>query len=122
LQLNRYANGGVATRPTLSLFGEGSTPEAYVPLPDGRSIPVSMQGNSGGTTNVSVNINMASDGSTSGGDPKSDSEKGKQLGNLVVSAVQAELVKQKRPGGLTRVMSFDMDPRLLAPRNPLNLT
>lgn len=44
LALNRYASGGVANRPQLALFGEGRTPEAYVPLPDGRSIPVRMQG------------------------------------------------------------------------------
>lgn len=42
LQLNRYANGGVATKPQVAMYGEGKTPEAYVPLPDGRSIPVNM--------------------------------------------------------------------------------
>lgn len=42
--LERYAEGGIARRPTVSLFGEGRTPEAYVPLPDGRSIPVSLKG------------------------------------------------------------------------------
>ena len=45
--LRRYANGGIANSSQLAMFGEGSTPEAYVPLPDGRSIPVKMQG--GGT-------------------------------------------------------------------------
>lgn len=43
LQLNRYAMGGVANSPQLAMFGEGRNPEAYVPLPDGRSIPVSMK-------------------------------------------------------------------------------
>lgn len=43
IQLNRYAKGGIARRPQLSIFGEGSTPEAYVPLPDGRSIPVTIR-------------------------------------------------------------------------------
>lgn len=42
--LKRYSQGGVATRPQLALFGEGSKPEAYVPLPDGRRIPVALQG------------------------------------------------------------------------------
>lgn len=42
-RLKRYATGGVATRPQLALFGEGATPEAFVPLPDGRSIPVTMR-------------------------------------------------------------------------------
>lgn len=44
LPLRAYAGGGVATSPQLALFGEGSRPEAFVPLPDGRSIPVSMNG------------------------------------------------------------------------------
>lgn len=47
LPLNRYAGGGVANSPQLAMFGEGRKPEAYVPLPDGRSIPVTMQGNGG---------------------------------------------------------------------------
>ncbi|HSI41760.1 MAG TPA: phage tail length tape measure family protein [Xanthobacteraceae bacterium] len=42
LPLHRYAMGGVADRPQLALFGEGRQPEAFVPLPDGRRIPVSM--------------------------------------------------------------------------------
>jgi tape measure domain-containing protein len=40
--LNRYATGGVAKAPQLAMFGERG-PEAYVPLPDGRSIPVKMK-------------------------------------------------------------------------------
>jgi phage-related minor tail protein len=43
LPLNRYAKGGVANSPQVAMFGEGRGPEAYVPLPDGRSIPVSMK-------------------------------------------------------------------------------
>jgi phage-related minor tail protein len=43
LALKRYAGGGVANSPQLALFGEGATPEAFVPLPDGRNIPVKMQ-------------------------------------------------------------------------------
>jgi hypothetical protein len=42
LPLHRYASGGVADRPQLALFGEGRGPEAFVPLPDGRRIPVHM--------------------------------------------------------------------------------
>lgn len=44
LPLHRYDAGGVADRPQLALFGERGRkrPEAYVPLPDGRSIPVSI--------------------------------------------------------------------------------
>lgn len=42
LDLYRYAAGGVARSPQLALFGEGRMPEAFVPLPDGRSIPVTV--------------------------------------------------------------------------------
>jgi hypothetical protein len=41
--LRAYSNGGVANSPQLALYGEGKKPEAYVPLPDGRTIPVTMK-------------------------------------------------------------------------------
>jgi tape measure domain-containing protein len=41
-----FANGGIVQGPTLGLVGEGKYNEAIVPLPDGRSIPVQMQGES----------------------------------------------------------------------------
>ncbi len=34
--------GGVTHTPALAVFGEGRTPEAFVPLPDGRTIPVTL--------------------------------------------------------------------------------
>ena len=54
LPTTAYATGGIADSPQLALFGEGSTPEAYVPLPDGKTIPVTMKG--GGAGNVQVNV------------------------------------------------------------------
>ncbi|WP_394536957.1 phage tail length tape measure family protein [Methylorubrum rhodesianum] len=41
--LRAYSRGGVAHSPQFALHGEGGMPEAYVPLPDGRSIPVTVQ-------------------------------------------------------------------------------
>ena len=59
LQLNRYAGGGVANSPQMSIFGEGRTPEAYVPLPDGRSIPVNINVPKGaGSSGSPVSIHM----------------------------------------------------------------
>lgn len=46
--LRAYSAGGVANSPQLALYGEGRMPEAYVPLPDGRRIPVAMQGAANG--------------------------------------------------------------------------
>jgi len=54
MPLNMYSKGGIANSPQMAMFGEGRMNEAYVPLPDGRSIPVSMKGNSG--SNVQINV------------------------------------------------------------------
>jgi len=93
LKLRRYAGGGIASGPQLAMFGEGSRPEAYVPLPDGRSIPVTMRGNSSGA-NVTVNVDAG------GSSVEGDGPKANMLGKAIGIAVQQELVKQKRPGGL----------------------
>ena len=93
--LKKYAAGGIANSPQLALYGEGSKPEAYVPLPDGRRIPVAMQGGGGGG-NTSVVVNVDAKGTSTQG----DSGRGEQLGRVISQAVQAELVKQRRPGGL----------------------
>ncbi|WP_292532282.1 phage tail length tape measure family protein [Methylocystis sp.] len=55
LPLRRYAGGGIADSPQLAMFGEGRTPEAFVPLPDGRSIPVAMSG--GGAPRITIHNN-----------------------------------------------------------------
>ena len=39
-----FAEGGVVNQPTKAIIGEGQYPEAVVPLPDGRTIPVTIQG------------------------------------------------------------------------------
>lgn len=49
MPLKTYSNGGVAHTPQMAVFGEGRKPEAYVPLPDGRSIPVTVKGGGGMT-------------------------------------------------------------------------
>lgn len=41
--LRRYRDGGVARSPQLSIFGDATVPEAYVPLQDGRTIPVTVE-------------------------------------------------------------------------------
>lgn len=61
IPLTKYANGGVATSPQMALFGEGAHNEAYVPLPDGRTIPVTMKGTSGGVAPV-VNLRVINNG------------------------------------------------------------
>ena len=91
-----YRSGGVVTEPTY-LVGEGKYNEAVVPLPDGRSIPVQM---SGGASNVSVNVNVASDGQTTSSLTQNNGQQAAQLGRAISTAVQEELLKQQRPGGM----------------------
>ena len=70
-------------------------PEAYVPLPDGRSIPVTMnQSSSGGGDVFNISVNVAEGGVTS------SAGQGKDLGRAISSAVRQELLNQKRAGGL----------------------
>lgn len=59
MALKKYSKGGIATRPQIAMFGEGDQNEAYVPLPDGRSIPVTLESStasSNGPGNVTVNL------------------------------------------------------------------
>ena len=98
--LRKYANGGIARTPQLAMFGEGSMAEAYVPLPDGRSIPVTMSG--AGSNSVVVNVNVTqtgTDASASGG-AGNNTDMWKAFGQNVAVFVREELVHQSRPGGL----------------------
>ena len=47
-----FSSGGIVKRPTIGLVGEGGQNEAVVPLPDGKAIPVKMQGGDGERTIV----------------------------------------------------------------------
>jgi tape measure domain-containing protein len=91
-----FANGGIVTGPTLGLVGEGKYNEAVIPLPDGKSVPVDLGGSMGGQAVNNIVVNVDAKGSKVEG----DEQEGKQLGRVIAAAVQQELVKQKRPGGL----------------------
>ena len=87
--LPRFANGG---RPPLgrpSIVGERG-PELFVPSRAGTIVPNHAMGGA----NVTVNVD-ASGSSVQGNGPNAS-----QLGKAIGAAVQAELIKQKRPGGL----------------------
>lgn len=104
MPLEKYAKGGIAREPQLALYGEGRKPEAYVPLPDGRSIPVSMSGGGGNVNNVSVNVSVTggqaqTQTSSAGGKDQSE-EQARMLGAVISNAVKQEMLNQQRPGGL----------------------
>lgn len=111
IDLHKYARGGIATSPQLAVFGEGSMPEAFVPLPDGRSIPVSFRGagagESVGGNNISIVINVSNTNNGSSETQTADAtQAGKdstdmaKLANRIKTLVRQEIVTQSRPGGL----------------------
>lgn len=87
----KFANGGNPPVGKASLVGERG-PELFVPRTSGTIIPNHALG--GGTTSVTVNVDA------SGTNVSGNSNQASQLGKAISVAVQAELVKQKRPGGL----------------------
>ena len=99
IPLEKYASGGIASGPQMALFGEGRQPEAYVPLPDGRNIPVKMEGSGGGGVSVAQTINIYADGSSSGGD-KAEGQKGKALADTMRQVALETILKERRPGGI----------------------
>lgn len=87
-----YAKGGYIGRPTMALMGEAG-PEAVLPLRRGRGGRLGVE-TSGAAANVTVNVDA------SGSQIQGQGGNAKQLGQAIGAAVQAELIKQKRPGGL----------------------
>ena len=88
-----FANGGQPPVNKISVVGERG-PELFVPTSKGTIIP---NGGFGGesTTNV-ITVNVDAKGSSVQG---SDAQ-GNELGQQIAIAIQSELVKQKRSGGL----------------------
>jgi tape measure domain-containing protein len=95
-----YAKGGIVDRPMMFPFAKGiglmgeAGPEAIMPLKRGADGKLGVAGGGGGGTSVVVNVDA------SGSRVEGDQAQGKQLGVAISAAVQAELVKQQRPGGL----------------------
>lgn len=106
ISMRAYAGGGIARSPQLSLFGEAG-PEAYVPLPDGRTIPVTLSGGAGGggaggqTVNISIIVNNdGTEKTNTAGETGDMGGAWKDLAGKVKAVVRDELVSQKRPGGM----------------------
>ena len=96
-----FARGGIVDKPTLFKFANGTGlmsekgPEAIMPLKRGKGgrLGVEVAGGGGGTT---VNVSVDAKGTKVEGDGKEMA----QLGRMLGSAIEMELAKQKRPGGL----------------------
>jgi len=89
-----FADGGRPPVNRPSIVGERGA-ELFVPDSAGTIIPNNKLGGMGATTNnVVVNVDA------SGSSVEGDEQQGRELGLLISSAIQSELIKQKRPGGL----------------------
>jgi len=88
------ANGGRASAGRSYLVGERG-PEIFTPKSSGTVIPNNQIGGSGGIVN-NINVNVSAEGMQS----NANEDRGKELGVALASAIQSELIKQKRPGGL----------------------
>ena len=97
-KMGGYADGGIAKGSTSGYPAVLHGTEAVVPLPDGKSIPVSMNG-SGQNNNVTVNVSMDGQGNAQS-QSDSNGQQGANIGKLIAGAVQEELQRQKRPGGI----------------------
>ena len=93
-QVSRFtfgrANGGPVKSGSSYLVGERG-PEMFSPGVSGMITPNEMLG---GSTNIVVNVDA------SGSSVEGDEEQGRELGRMISVAIQSELIKQKRPGGM----------------------
>ncbi len=93
LGLFGFANGGRPPVGRPSVVGERG-PELFVPDRAGTIIPNHQLGGMGGSTNIVVNVDA------SGSNVEGDEDEGRALGIALSAAIETELIKQKRPGGL----------------------
>gem|GEM_PF-2173226 len=87
------ANGGPVNNGSPYIVGERG-PELFVPNSSGTIIPNNKLGGGGGDVSVTVNVDA------SGSQVQGNEGQAKALGGAISAAVQAEIVKQQRPGGL----------------------
>jgi len=90
-----FADGGRPPVGKASIVGERG-PELFVPKVGGNIIPNSQLGKGGGGTTNVVTVNVDANSSNVSG----NNADANQLGNQIAIAIQSELIKQKRAGGL----------------------
>jgi len=85
MPLKTYSTGGIADSAQVAIYGEGSMNEAFVPLPDGKTIPVTMNG--GGGSNVIVNIENNTDTAVTQDNVTTSFDGGTMIVNVVLDAI-----------------------------------
>ena len=98
--IQKFARGGVVHSPTIfpfkngiGLMGEAGS-EAIMPLKRTKQGRLGVEASGSGSTSVVVNVDA------SGTDVQGSEDDAKQMGSLIAAAVQGEIIKQQRPGGI----------------------
>ena len=99
-QIQKYAYGGIVNRPTMfpmrngmGLMGEAGS-EAILPLRRGANGKLGVESSGGGSTIINVSVDA------SGTAVEGNTGQANEFGNVLAAAIQAELINQKRAGGL----------------------
>ena len=102
-KISKFAKGGIIKNPTMFAYGSGgygrfglmgeAGPEAIMPLKRGANGKLGVQ-SSGGVGNIVVNVDA------SGSSVEGDNQQSQEFGRALAVAIQSEMIKQKRPGGL----------------------
>ena len=95
-----FAMGGIVNRPTLFPFAKGiglmgeAGPEAIMPLRRGADGKLGVASSGGGSTTINISVDAK------GSSVQGDNGQSGALARAIAGAVQNELIKQKRPGGI----------------------
>jgi tape measure domain-containing protein len=95
-----FAQGGIVDSPHIFPFRDGvglmgeAGSEAIMPLRRGPNGKLGVEAHGGMSNNITVNVDAT------GTDVEGNEAEGRELGRLIGAAVQAELIKQRRPGGI----------------------
>ncbi len=99
-QIQKYAYGGIINRPVMfpmkngmGLAGEAGS-EAILPLRRGANGKLGVESSGGGSTIINVSVDA------SGTAVEGNTGQANEFGNVLAAAIQAELINQKRAGGL----------------------
>jgi tape measure domain-containing protein len=96
-----FADGGVSNSPGLAMVSEGRyKEEAHVPLPDGRTIPVTLDGATGSVAYFDIDVTVDGSSGNQEQDERYADTIAKTLEKRLDAAINAKIRQAQRPGGI----------------------